>query len=85
MSQARCLLIKDIRYENEANFIREHGGEIWHIERPGNPVISQHSSEWGVERAPQDYLIRNDAGLEELASKVHDLWTGFTQRHGLKL
>jgi len=48
-------------------------------------VISQHSSEWGVERAPQDYLIRNDAGLEELASKVHDLWTGFTQRHGLKL
>ncbi|MGO3711704.1 deoxynucleotide monophosphate kinase [Alcaligenes aquatilis] len=85
MSQARCLLIKDIRYENEANFIREHGGEIWHIERPGNPVISQHSSEWGIERAPQDYLIQNNAGLEELANKVHDLWAGFAQRHGLKL
>jgi len=83
MSQARCLLIKDIRYENEADFIRQNGGEIWHIERPGNPVISQHSSERGIARAPQDYLIRNDAGLPELANKVHDLWRGFTQRHGL--
>ncbi|GHC35997.1 hypothetical protein GCM10010096_01360 [Alcaligenes pakistanensis] len=83
MSQARCLLIKDIRYENEADFIRQHGGEIWHIERPGNPVISQHSSEWGVVRAPQDQLILNDAGLEALESNVKAVWTGFKQRHHL--
>lgn len=83
MSQARCLLIKDIRYENEADFIRQHGGEIWHIERPGNPVISQHSSEWGIERALQDQVILNDSGLEELAAKVNAAWNDFKQRHHL--
>ena len=83
MSQARCLLIKDIRYENEADFIRRHGGEIWHIERPGNPVISQHSSEWGIARQPQDRLILNDQGLAELADKVAAQWRAFEQAHAL--
>ncbi|WP_341669684.1 deoxynucleotide monophosphate kinase family protein [Alcaligenes sp. SDU_A2] len=83
MSQARCLLIKDIRYENEADFIRRHGGEIWHIERPGNPVISQHSSEWGVARQPEDRLILNNAGLHELAAQVARQWESFTERHTL--
>ena len=83
MSQARCLLIKDIRYENEADFIRQNGGEIWHIERPGNPVISQHSSEWGIKRVAQDQLILNNAGLPELAAQVADLWSGFKHRHQL--
>lgn len=83
MTRARCLLIKDIRYENEADFIRRHGGEIWHIERPGNPVISQHSSEWGIARQAQDRLIMNDQGLAELADKIAAQWRTFEQTHAL--
>ena len=56
MSQARCLLIKDIRYENEANFIRAHGGEIWaeselgrgsvfHVVLPGADVMQEESAD----------------------------------------
>lgn len=83
MSRARCLLIKDVRYENEADFIRRHGGEIWHIERPGNPVISDHSSEWGIARRREDHVILNDAGLDHLARRVAAQWRAFCERRGL--
>ncbi|WP_122614156.1 deoxynucleotide monophosphate kinase [Pseudomonas viridiflava] len=67
-------VIKDIRYENEASFWRNHNGVIWHITRNSAPKVHQHSSENGINFMPGDKLIQNDGTLDELRKKVNQAW-----------
>jgi hypothetical protein len=67
-------VIKDIRYENEASFWRNHNGVIWHITRNSAPKVHQHSSENGINFMPGDKLIENDGTLDELRKKVNQAW-----------
>lgn len=57
------LAITDIRFENEAELIREQGGTIWHIRRPDATLAaaSNHSSEAGVAVFPMDTVIANES------------------------
>jgi hypothetical protein len=68
------IIIKDIRYENEADFWRSHGGIIWHIQRKNALKVAIHSSEAGIQRKPADLLIINDGTLDELQKKVDEAW-----------
>lgn len=68
------IIIKDIRYENEADFWRSHNGVIWHIQRKDALKVAAHSSEEGVQQKPLDLLIMNDGTLESLRSKVDQAW-----------
>ncbi|MDX8383318.1 MAG: hypothetical protein R8M45_04495 [Ghiorsea sp.] len=60
--------IPDIRFENEANYIRNNDGFIIHVSRPslGDTVVRKHVSENGVEFKPGDVDIYNDGSLEDL-------------------
>lgn len=71
---AHTIVIKDIRFENEAAFLRAHHGKIWHILRPDLEKVKAHSSEFGIKQAPGDYLLVNDGSLEELKRKVENTW-----------
>lgn len=60
----------DCRFENEADAIRNRGGYIIHIVRPGSDSAtqSQHSSELGVKvnKSLGDIVVQNDGSLAEL-------------------
>jgi len=60
--------IPDVRFENEADFIRENGGKLIHIRRPGQEVIkeSDHESENGVKFKQGDVEFVNGSTLMEL-------------------
>lgn len=73
-ADARVIIIKDIRFENEAAFLRRHNGKIWHIKRPDLMKVKAHSSEDGIDQLPEDVLIMNDQGLEELRAAVDRAW-----------
>lgn len=64
--------ITDLRFENEARRIRELGGQIWKINRPGrggNGIIP-HASEVELPNSLVDVGIGNYAGLDEFQQNV---------------
>lgn len=65
--------VADVRFENEANAIRQMtGGEIWRVHRLGQATASAHSSEAGVNLLPGEKEIQNYGNLDALRARVHD-------------
>lgn len=63
-------IIADVRYAGrEDDWIRDLGGLVVHIVRPGIGP-SEHSSEKGIPVHPGDLVVPNDAGREELMMKA---------------
>lgn len=79
-ADAKTIIIKDIRFENEAAFLRSHNGQIWHISRPNLPRVNAHSSELGVAHATGDLRLVNDGSLEDLQKLVALAWSAHAQR-----
>jgi hypothetical protein len=63
------LVITDVRFQNEADWIRSVGTLI-HIHRPGVEAVAPHASEAGIPVAGADLIIHNDGSLEDLTAKV---------------
>jgi len=64
----------DVRFENEADFIRTAGGMLLRIERAdtGKPDETyEHASEEGVE---PDMILRNDGTVDDLEAQLEALW-----------
>lgn len=74
LENSGIIIIKDIRFENEAEFLRRHNGKIWHIVRNAAEKVHAHASELGIAVAAEDVLIYNDGTLEELADEVEHAW-----------
>ncbi|WP_212625363.1 deoxynucleotide monophosphate kinase [Pseudomonas sp. PP3] len=68
------IIIKDIRFENEAHFIRLLNGEIWHIIRDNVESVKTHSSEAGIKVKPEDTVIHNNGTLENYTSAIEHAW-----------
>lgn len=70
------LVIPDVRFENEASFVRERG-TLLHVYRDGadgNVGVVGHESERGVQFAGGDILISNNGSIEELHAKLGALF-----------
>jgi hypothetical protein len=77
--QRPMLLVTDVRFPNEAAWLRNVGGELWRVVRPG--VIGRgHESEVALDDAPADHVITNDRGFEHLRRIVVDLLTHHADR-----
>ena len=59
-------VIADIRFENEASFIRKNGGVLLHINRNDREKVLSHASEQGVSFMPGDININNNGALDDL-------------------
>jgi len=66
----RRFVISDVRYPNEAAWIRQQGGEVWMIDRPGLQPVRLHSSECLHFRV--DQVLRNDGTLANLERATLD-------------
>jgi hypothetical protein len=65
-------VISDVRFENEATFIRRRGGTIIHIHRPDAPAVNPHVSEAGIQRRPEDLTIYNTGTREALRLQIDE-------------
>jgi hypothetical protein len=68
------LLVIDVRFENEASWIRDNGGLLVHIQRPvGAAEVPAHASEAGVKFEDGDLWIWNSGTLDDLQNSAHEL------------
>jgi hypothetical protein len=67
----RRIAITDVRFPNEAEFVRELGGQLWRIRRrAADSVRAAHSSESQIEQISCDREIHNERSLDHLAEQV---------------
>lgn len=76
-----CVVVADVRYPNEVKTIREDGGVVWRIRRPGlvPTVGATHTSE-ALALGPAEAFdgdIDNDGTVEDLAAKLKPMLVAF--------
>ena len=67
MGQGYSVVVDDVRFDNEADMLRELGGSILQIKRGPAPEVT-HESEKGV---TPDFTYENDKTVEHLAGYMH--------------
>jgi hypothetical protein len=60
----RDVVVDDVRFQNEAKIIRDLGGILIQIDRPGTGPLAAHASE--QQGIKGDIIIQNDRGLDDL-------------------
>lgn len=66
------LVVPDVRFENEAEFLRKAGGKIYKVERIGVEAVRTHVSENGLDHEFIDDVIFNNGTLTDLYEQVED-------------
>lgn len=69
------IVFSDVRYRNEADAIKEIGGEVWRIERPGVSAVNDHTSENDLDGYKFDHKILNYGPIEDLYKVVTTILT----------
>lgn len=64
------VVFTDCRFPSEAEAVRDLGGQLWRVERPGTGPVNGHSSETALDDADFDVVIVNDSTLDVLAERV---------------
>ena len=67
-------VITDVRFENEAQAVRNMGGVIWQVKRPDLTVNTTHSSESDGSQFAPDAVINNSHDIGHLQSLVMGAW-----------
>lgn len=76
-----CIVVADVRFENEAEMIRSMGGQVWHVRRPEvDQDEPAHSSEAGIEAKDGDVVILNDGTVDDLRHRVFAALYGGKER-----
>ena len=70
----RDVCASDVRFQNEAMAIKDLGGVVLRITRPGT-IPGDHVSERAIDAWPFDAVIQNDGTIEDLWDKIDTLTT----------
>lgn len=70
------VVITDCRFPNEAKALKNSGGFVVRVERPGMAAINNHLSETSLDGWPFDLIVLNGGTLESLHSLVKNLYIG---------
>lgn len=73
------MVIPDVRFTSEADWIRSIGGRIIHLHRPHGSEVREHQSELGIPMDGNDLLVQNSGSLEDLQGKIKELFSGREQ------
>jgi hypothetical protein len=73
LQRGRPVVISDVRFANEAAFVRSFGAGLWHLRRPDIQPVAPHVSEQGVSVLQQDMVLVNHGTLQQLQQKVHEV------------
>lgn len=71
-SQADYIIVSDIRFDNEAEFIKSLGGKIIKIERKNSSTTkhSNHITERGISPHLLDAVVLNDGTIEQFKTNI---------------
>jgi hypothetical protein len=75
-TQSTSIVVDDVRFLNEAEMLRRHGGIIIKIERPGVELDPQHISELEQMMIISDYVIANDGEPIHMLSYLNPILEG---------
>jgi len=64
------VVISDVRFEDECDFIRNLGGEVIRVNRPGITSVNDHISDRRLPDASVDFEVENDDTIEALELKI---------------
>lgn len=70
---ASGFVVSDLRFENEAQFIRARGGVVIHLYRPSAPAVNAHVSEDGIRHTEQDLVLANYGSVDELHQNLNSI------------
>lgn len=68
--------ITDVRFPNEADAIKERGGRVYWISRPGIGPANDHPSEHALDDYDFDAVIDNSGTLDDLAAEARSTILG---------
>jgi hypothetical protein len=74
-ADCHLMVATDVRFENEAAWVRRNRGELWRIVRPNLKLTDPHASERELSDTPADVTIVNAGPLDDLRRCVIDLLT----------
>lgn len=63
-------IITDCRFPNEAQAIKDKGGVVIRVTRPGENLADLHPSETSLDNWKFDYLLENTGSINDLKDKV---------------
>lgn len=66
------VVFADVRFDDEADWIRSQGGVVLHVVRDAAPAVADHVSEQGVARLPQDWVFYNNDSISGLYLRLND-------------
>lgn len=64
------IVVTDVRFLNEANTLRENGGQIWRITRLGVSAVNSHISESQLDNYNVDQTFLNNGTVEDLSASI---------------
>jgi len=70
------IVITDVRFPNEAEWVRAHGGVVWRLTRPQAAPAHAHVSEQMPDQISADEEIDNSGSLLELHQQIDRLIEG---------
>lgn len=71
------IVIDDVRFPNELDFLKSLGADIWFVARPKIDNVSNHISETSIRWQDVGHVIENDKPLDVLLSD----WNTFVEYH----
>lgn len=74
-TKGKNIVITDVRFLHEARAIREAGGKVIRVIRPGFEGHSTHASETEMSEIAVDEQIINDGPIDSLREKVHTAYS----------
>lgn len=75
LARADLTVVTDVRYPNEAQHIKDLGGDIWLVNRPGLESDG-HASEQPLPADLIDCVVDNSGSLDDLRERVYGLASG---------
>lgn len=77
---ASGFVISDLRFENEAAFVREKGGLVIHLLRESVPDVNPHISETGIAIHDNDFVVHNDETIEQMTGQLDEIFNSLCAR-----
>lgn len=66
LDKEKNYVVTDVRFQNEADFVKAFSGKLWRVERSGVNAVNGHVSEHDLDNWEFDGYIHNNASIEDL-------------------
>lgn len=80
VSEDAKVVVTDCRFPNEAQAIKDRGGQVWRVAREGIGPANSHASETSLDTWAFDWRIHNSGDLEEYHENIRRIYEEFSSK-----